>query len=232
MFVRWFVAICSLAIVAGSARGNIVTYELSGAGGAIPDNDPVGLSSTVFMGALPGGIKAVVVRLDVDHTWVGDLSVTLTLRRSPEQPVIVGLFDRPGYAGPGTFGDDSDLAGAYFFDDRGGFPTLAEAAAGGDGDYVIPPGFYSTEGVFDLTTFVNMDPRGEWTLTVVDNAFLDTGELRGWSLSLHLFPAPGPLTLAFAAAGMWARRDRRGEWTGGRTWTAESSARSGVSGRR
>ncbi len=58
---------------------------------AIPDNDPVGVTTTVDVTA-PGTIAEVTLTIDLRHTWIGDLVVELT---SPTG-TVVRLHDRSG----------------------------------------------------------------------------------------------------------------------------------------
>lgn len=60
-------------------------------GRQIPDDDPTGIRDDVDI-AGPGPIREVRVALDITHTWVGDLRVTL---RSPSGTDVV-LHDRQG----------------------------------------------------------------------------------------------------------------------------------------
>ncbi|WP_426751053.1 M4 family metallopeptidase [Myxococcus sp. Y35] len=76
--------------------------------------------------------------LDIDHTFKGDLSVTLT---SPS-----------------------------------GKSEVVHNRKGGSADNI-------KEG-FDLSAFAGESAKGEWTLTVKDNARRDTGTLNSWGLSI------------------------------------------------
>ena len=58
---------------------------------AIPDNDPAGVSDSMAITA-SGDIKEVQVRVDITHTWIGDLQVKLT---TPAGTDII-LHDRSG----------------------------------------------------------------------------------------------------------------------------------------
>ncbi len=62
----------------------------------IPDNDPIGVSSTVSIND-PRFIADLDVRLDIDHTFVGDLIITLRHEGSGN---VIDLINRPGI--PGT----------------------------------------------------------------------------------------------------------------------------------
>ena len=79
---------CSAA--AGCA-GSQEVLEVYGTPVAIPDNDPAGVSTTIDIAA-SGAIAAMLVDVDISHTYRGDLRVTL---RHPSGAEIV-LHDQAG----------------------------------------------------------------------------------------------------------------------------------------
>jgi subtilisin family serine protease len=88
---------------------------------AIPDNDPMGVSSTLNLsGDL--AINRVEVDLRVDHSFIGDLKITLT---SPSGATYA-LIDRPGQGRGSALGSSQD--GVNFTFGLVGF--LGEQAAG------------------------------------------------------------------------------------------------------
>ncbi|MCU0987423.1 MAG: S8 family serine peptidase [Acetobacteraceae bacterium] len=92
-----------------STSANQVRATASAAPGqAIPDAVPGGLTSAVFLGA-DVAIDRVQVSLDIRHTWIGDLTVTLI---SPDGTESV-LIDRPGRT-PGTTGFGSSMDDIVF----------------------------------------------------------------------------------------------------------------------
>lgn len=108
-----------------------------------------------------------VLNLVGNHTWVSDLTVSLT---SPEGTTVV-LFD--GICGNN---DDFDLN----FDD--------DAAAGA---IPCPPTTGLTyQPVGSLASFVGEEASGDWVLTISDNANQDGGALEGWSLQICIDELP------------------------------------------
>lgn len=92
-----------------SASANLVRATASAAPGlAIPDAVPGGLSSALDLGA-DLTLDRVQVSLDIRHTWIGDLTVTLI---SPDGTESL-LIDRPGRT-PGTTGFGSSLDDIVF----------------------------------------------------------------------------------------------------------------------
>ena len=139
------------------------------------------------------------VNLDIAHTWVGDLNITLIHKDSG---TAVTLVDRPGVP-ESTFGNSDDLNGLYSFQD--GFAPLPNAS-GATG--LIDPGTYGLEPGNSLDAFNGLDKFGDWSLVITDNAGGDTGTLFGWEIVLNNVPAPGALAL-IGLAGLVGGRRRR-----------------------
>jgi subtilisin-like proprotein convertase family protein len=110
------------------------------------------------------------VHVDMNHTWVGDLSITIT---SPSNTTVT-LLDRPGVPAS-TFGcSDDDLD--VIFDDDAGFPTENHCA--GTTPWLTGP----ASPVSPLSAFNGESTAGTWTLTVTDGASGDSGTLNTWQL--------------------------------------------------
>ena len=109
----------------------------------IPDNDEAGVTSTIEVGD-EGFATRLNVTIDVEHTFIGDLLVTLT---SPDGRTAI-LHDRTGQS------DDNIKAS------------------------------------FEPAELLGASIKGTWTLTVSDNARIDTGTLKGWSLSFDASVTP------------------------------------------
>ena len=182
----------------------------SGAGFDIPDNDAAGASSTITIGQ-SGSITDVDVTLfDTNHTWIGDLVVTIT---SPSG-TTVDLFNRVGDTTGGA-GDSSDLGGEYTFSDGGDdLWAVADDAGGGD---IIGAGTYAATGVGSpdplslAALFAGEDTAGDWVLFASDNAGGDLGNIGGWGLSITVsaVPEPGSLVLLGAMGVACVVRRRR-----------------------
>jgi hypothetical protein len=102
----------------------------------IPDNTQAGVSSTIRVSD-PGRITNLSVDVDIEHSFRGDLRVSLQ-----RGSTSVTLHNRDG---------------------------------GGADDLVAS---------FDVDDFDGEDMQGEWNLVVTDEAALDTGRLRSWSLRI------------------------------------------------
>ncbi|MFP6663591.1 MAG: M4 family metallopeptidase [Deltaproteobacteria bacterium] len=138
---------------------------------AIPDGSG-SLSNSIHLS--PGiELDDLDVSLEIAHSWVGDLTITLT---HAETGTSVILLDRPGNPATGSFGCSLDDIQAVL-DDEGASNVEDECDAAGP---------MAISGVFipheALSAFDGENIGGEWTLIVADSAGADTGILNGWCL--------------------------------------------------
>lgn len=116
-------------------------------------------------------ITDVDICVDIRHTWVGDLTITVT--HAPDPTVV--LMDRPGVPAS-TFGCSNDLvcANRICFDDAAGtgVETYCPGVAWPAGSYNPDPG--------TLAGYNGDDQAGAWTIDVGDGAAGDTGALCEW----------------------------------------------------
>jgi subtilisin-like proprotein convertase family protein len=149
---------------------------------AIPDASATGVDVPLSVSGFSGTIFRTVFHIDgsactadpgattvgLDHTFVGDLSATLT---SPSGRTI-SLFNRPG--GSGNSGNNFCNT---VFDD-----TAASSIQN------VAPGQAPFTGTFKpaqpLSAFTGDVGAGTWILHVTDSAGLDTGSVRAFSLDL------------------------------------------------
>ncbi|MBL7746203.1 MAG: hypothetical protein JNM19_02140, partial [Chitinophagaceae bacterium] len=179
----------------GVTVGGVGTIVSSGAINlAIPDNNPAGVNSILTVPAstnLPaaGDLR---IRINANHTWVGDLKFTLT---SPCGTTF--LFDRPGVPALAA-GNADNLAGVYTFD-LAGATVIPETAGSG----TVAPGTYRPSDVGGAPhnwaglTFP-CAAAGNWTLNVSDNAGLDLGTLVDWAI---IGPGAGNYTHTLTGPG-------------------------------
>ena len=127
----------------------------------IPSSGTPTVTSTVTVGG-SGTVQDVnVTQLTGTHTWINDLTVTLT---SPTGTVVT-LFDQIC----GNV-DNFDVQ----FDDTATPGALPCPPTGG--------GLYQPSG--PLATFNGEAPAGTWTLTITDNANQDGGTLTAWAIEV------------------------------------------------
>ncbi len=130
---------------------------------SIPDNNTTGVTNTISVTNNPGNLSNIELFLSVQHTWVGDLVVTLTAPNGQSRQVI---------ANNGGAGDNI----LSFFGDA--FNYLPNSSI-----YLPPWAFIKPIVTFGNigNTFLN----GTWSLKVVDNAASDVGLLQGWGLRFN-----------------------------------------------
>ncbi|MGH8042320.1 MAG: proprotein convertase P-domain-containing protein [Rudaea sp.] len=139
---------------------------------AIPDNTPAGVSSTFTVSGC-NTIDDVNVGLSIDHTWVGDLIVTV---KSPGATSVT-IVNRPGVPAS-TYGCGGDNIRAVLDDEGAGGPVENACAT------TVPTIFGAFTPNSSLTVFDNTTGNGTWTLKVSDNVAGDIGTLNDWSLQL------------------------------------------------
>jgi subtilisin-like proprotein convertase family protein len=133
--------------------------------GSFPLEDTITFTSS-------GTIADVDVKVDISHTWIGELRVDLTSPGGTE----VRLHN-----GGGSSGDHIHV----IFDDDG--------ISNGSGGYNQPNTHMQPSGPGTLADFNGADIGGSWALEVLDiGTYSDNGQLQGWSLiteALDGFPS-------------------------------------------
>jgi subtilisin-like proprotein convertase family protein len=160
-------------------------FPYSGPAAPIPDADLAGVGVPLTVSGLSGGISRVVFSIDgtactadagattvgLDHSWVGDLVMTLT---SPSGTRVV-LANRPG----GQLNSGNNFC-----------QTVLDDGAADSIQAITPDGAPYT-GTFapasPLSAFVGEDGNGTWTLNVADQASLDVGNVRAFTLTFETF---------------------------------------------
>ena len=178
----------------GAGGGNfcpVGTYKASkiNVNAEIPDNDPANplVTPAIKFNDQPGVIITdVVIDLDMEHTWAGDLTITLEHTSDGGAVTAVDLVQRPGV--PETsFGCSGDLVhdpeNKYYFGTREDLSTLGDEVCGA----VIPGGCYAVapENPDALTLYRGLAKGdGTWRLLISDSAAGDTGFVYNWSVHL------------------------------------------------
>jgi|GEM_PF-1226301 len=178
---------------AGAVGGTATTHG-PGDGFVIPDNDPGGASSSIVI-TDSGQIEDLdLVLSDINHTWLGDVIITLT---HEDSNTSWNITNRAGQleGGDENFGFDIDLDGSYTIDDESTSGSFHDQISFEGG--LLPPGDYNSLG--SLSNFDGLDVAGTWTLLISDNAAGDTGELGSWSLLVET-PDEASTGLVFAFA--------------------------------
>jgi len=170
----------------------------------IPDADPAGVTTPpIAIGADGDNIDDVIIKLSASHTWIGDLIVTVTYNPTcdPAAPAVSAvLLCRPDASGDPTLtpfpcgtsasalgcASNLDCNNTYSFSDDA-VASLGEGTyCGATSSTVLPTGCYKPGvGGSPLAVFRGLPKGGCFSLTVSDNAALDTGSLCGWSVFLR-----------------------------------------------
>jgi len=166
------VGAAAVATVTGTVGANAQalpstdTFSSSDTPLRIPETGTAGtITSTITVNDPGTTIDDLDVDLDLNHSWFGDLDVSL---QSPEGTSVILFTD---------VGSSSDPNGLYTLDDD------ATAEIGSS----TTPGRYTTETSEGLlSSFNGENPNGDWTLTIVDDAGADDGTLNVWRLIFTL----------------------------------------------
>lgn len=159
---------------------------------AIPDNTPAGITLGPIVLAADGMyVDNVVLELDMNHPWLGDLIVRLSYDENSDgaMDVTCAVICRPGGTScatsglAGTCGSNLTTGAIYRFDDTaaGTLPTSSCLNATN-----IPGGCYQTTGVGSnpLSAFHGRTKGGRWWLFVSDNQGSDVGNLTSWTVHI------------------------------------------------
>ena len=165
IFVRQDITVC------GEPDPNVISSTLA------PVTNTISVADA---GTVVSDLSDLTFTLDIDHTWAGDLLITV---EAPNGSVGTILDSEGG---------NTDLEGIYNFN------VDNTTAVGGGG--VLPPGDYAPN---DLSALMGAPFDGDWTITVEDQVGGDDGELREWCIThpavqvpgITGFGTPGPLAI-------------------------------------
>ncbi len=142
-------------------------YTYTGGPIAIPDNSPAGALAQINVADV-GQIQDLNVKVNITHTFDGDLVLELI---GPDNTTVT-LSNRRGSSGA-NFVDT-------VFDDQ-----AATSITTGVAPFT---GSFKPEGL--LSAFNGKFAAGTWTLKVVDQAGIDTGNLTGFEMQMAFPPVP------------------------------------------
>ena len=176
-----------IAIVLLSLPLSAQTFDCAGSGGTncaavIPD--PGLVTSTITLPAACGAVNqypaGFTVDVDLTHTFVGDLTLTLM---HPNGVATSTLVQRP-LAGAGTCGSD-DILGT--FSDAGAAFQCAPTIPANGVSPILP--------VTPLSAFANLPTAGVWSLAVDDASASGAGALNNWGITA-ICGTPPTVTIA------------------------------------
>lgn len=146
----------------GNGEFDIATDQIASEGDPIAIPSVGTIQSDLVVGEFASLIVDVDVEISIEHSYDADLVVSLI---SPSG-TRVQMFSRVG-------GSANNFTGTIL-DDEADMP-IASGTAPFTGRY-RPSG--------SLSDFQGEDPRGTWTLEVVDSSSGDSGRLLGWSMTV------------------------------------------------
>ncbi len=189
-----YVLLGNVVVPLGPGFCPIGTYKASkiNVNAAIPDfsstdPQPPLVTPAIKFNDQPGVIVTdVVIDLDMEHTWAGDLIITLEHTSDSGAVTAIDLVQRPGVPETG-FGCDGNLVhdpeNKYYFGTRPDLNTLGDDVCREE----IPGGCYAVapENPDALTIYRGMAKGdGTWRLIISDNAAGDLGYVYNWSVHL------------------------------------------------
>jgi subtilisin-like proprotein convertase family protein/uncharacterized protein YvpB len=148
----------------------------------IPDNNLEGVSSIITIDD-PRYINDLDVRLDINHSWIGDLVVNLTHQESGK---TINLIDRPGFPEDSNACKLPNIVG--ILDDDISLPAENECST----SPAAISGIYLPNQ--NLSSFDQESLTGNWVITIADLIQYDTGNLDGWCLFASISESPIPPT--------------------------------------
>jgi formylglycine-generating enzyme required for sulfatase activity/subtilisin-like proprotein convertase family protein len=168
-----------------------------GTGGTIPDNNPSNpLIRTVTFPTLAGNptVRELRVVLDITHTWLSDL--TITLQRGTDTPItlhsgcggtndVIGVYRFVDTAWEGAPGSLVRVCDGQLIDQGGSNPDTRFRYA--TGTYRPAQGAAST----GFQAVRGLPLAGTWTLRITDSRLQDVGTLNAWAIEVrYTDPAP------------------------------------------
>ena len=147
----------------------LTNYHISAPFTTIPDNNLTGISDTITVSNISGIISTAELFLAVDHTYIGDLMITVT---SPNNRTR-SLTNYNGGSGKNILS---------FFGDN-----FSNSVTGTS--YLPPWGFIKPLSVFG--DFSGSPANGKWRIRIVDGVSGDYGVLKGWGLKFDISTGNG-----------------------------------------
>ncbi|MCC7501789.1 MAG: PKD domain-containing protein [Flavobacteriales bacterium] len=185
---------------------------------ALPDGGGVSYNAGVNVSGFPtnttisSATDITQVCLVMEHSYFGDLQVYLTCPNGQQVTLFQGY--QSGTPGNTYLGDPFDASTGipgtgwlYCFSTVGTFGTMVQE--NGNSNWIpntnapignsLPPGQYTSQDPF--SDWIGCDLNGTWTLTIVDNLFIDDGFIFSWWLDVDpsLYPTVVEYTPTFGA---------------------------------
>ncbi|HEY6565007.1 MAG TPA: PEP-CTERM sorting domain-containing protein [Pirellulaceae bacterium] len=201
-------------IVVTALASPVLAGSYNAAGGVIPDNQPGNPLIMNFAVTDVGPITSVDVTLNsFTHTWVGDMIATLT-GPGGVATILNRTTNEVAASCTSTVGNSANVAGNYRFIDSGASIAAAlnaNPATLAAGDYTASTRTVPTTCTAPLSLgsiFNGTNAVGNWTLSVTDNAALDSGTIGSATLNVNTVPEPAIFGVALLGLGLLGIRRR------------------------
>jgi subtilisin-like proprotein convertase family protein len=150
---------------------------------AIPDNTPVGTTSTVSVSGIPAGslVTNIAVRFSMTHTWAGDLVMNL---RAPNGQVLnlVGLLNN-GQGLNNTANFTNTIIDSTATTPLSGAPAPRTGRFRAD-RYAVSTAFNPIASTTGFWSSLLSTLNGNWTLGLSDLGPGDLGTLTAWEIQI------------------------------------------------
>jgi len=140
---------------------------------AIPDGDANGITTDMVVSE-GGALNSMEVQLDISHSYVGDLIITL---EHVESATTIDIMNRV-IGDSGAFGCNANNVQTTASDEA--VLTFENDCNRGTDNQAYPEAAYRPDQ--PLSTFAGTPLAGTWRLFVSDNAGFDTGTINEWCL--------------------------------------------------
>lgn len=154
----------------------------------IPDNSCTGANNAISVSGYTSSVPSsgIYVRMNITHTWVGDLDIFLEAPNGQK----LGLSDQTGNANNSA----NNFTNTVFADS--GAAQIPTSGAPYTGLYKPWTSLFTVTGCTQATTITtfaalgggSINPNGTWTLRAYDRAATDSGAVTSWSI---FFPYAG-----------------------------------------
>lgn len=203
--------ICLLLMLPLASQAATLVTDVLNVNTPIPDNAPVGLSSTMTLVTTLTSIENVTVNLELSNGWSGDLYCYII--HGSGFAVLLNRIGRSSLALDGASNNllSLSLSDGAPSDVHTGGPSSGTltGAYQPDGRNVSPSNsLATTPRTAPLAGFNGLDANGEWTLFVADVASGETMTLNSWSMTITGVPEPSVGGLASLGAALALRRRR------------------------
>ncbi len=210
-FIKKIVVITMAGLMCQAATADL--FESGFLGLVLPDNNSLGVTDTLSVSEMEGGITNISVSIDLGATtggyaYNGDIYLFLVHEVDEGDDKICILMNRPGKTAANSYGSADDGFDVIFtltgsdihFGDAGGGTLTGPWAA--DGRETDPDDVLGTDDrTALLSEFLGSDANGDWTLFAADMNSGGTAQINNWSLTLETVPEPTVIMLLLLSGG-------------------------------